>query len=62
LDLNKKKLPLPEKSACIVCPYHNDDKYWHFMKTERPSEFEDAVEFDKNIENRIKEILKIILM
>ena len=46
--LKDNDIPLPEKSACIVCPYHND-AYWHFMKTERPSEFEDAVEFDKNI-------------
>ena len=40
--------PLPEKSACIVCPFH-DDKYWHFMKTKRPEEFADAVELDKEI-------------
>jgi len=46
--LKKEKIPLPEKSACIVCPYHND-AYWHFMKTERQEEFADAVEFDKNI-------------
>ena len=46
--LKDNDIPLPEKSACIVCPYHND-AYWHFMKTERPIEFEDAVEFDKNI-------------
>jgi hypothetical protein len=46
--LKKEKIPLPEKSACIVCPYHND-AYWHFMKNERPEEFADAVEFDKNI-------------
>ena len=46
--LNKKKIPLPEKSACIVCPFH-DDKYWHFMKTQRPEEFADAVELDKEI-------------
>ncbi|QPZ53446.1 putative phosphoadenosine phosphosulfate reductase [Pelagibacter phage HTVC034P] len=46
--LKKNDIPLPEKSACIVCPYHND-AYWHFMKTERPSEFADAVDFDKKI-------------
>lgn len=46
--LNKNKFPLPEKSACICCPFH-DDKYWDFMKKERPSEFADAVEFDKEI-------------
>lgn len=46
--LKDNEIPLPEKSACIVCPFHNDS-YWHFMKTERPIEFEDAVEFDKKI-------------
>ena len=46
--LKKENIPLPEKSACIVCPYHND-AYWHFMKTERPSEFSIAVDFDKKV-------------
>jgi len=53
--LKKHDIPLPEKSACIVCPYHND-AYWHFMKTERPSEFEDAVEFDKKIRTGSRKI------
>ena len=22
--LNKNKIPLPEKSACIICPFHDD--------------------------------------
>ena len=48
--LKKHDIPLPEKSACIVCPFHND-AYWHFMKTERPSEFETAVKFDKEVRN-----------
>jgi hypothetical protein len=48
--LKKNEIPLPEKSACIVCPFHND-AYWHFMKTERPSEFETAVKFDKEVRN-----------
>ena len=46
--LKKNDILLPEKSACIVCPYHNDS-YWHFMKTERPSEFAEAVDFDKQV-------------
>jgi hypothetical protein len=46
--LKKNEFPLPEKSACICCPFH-DDKYWDFMKKERPSEFADAVAFDKEI-------------
>ena len=46
--MNKNNYPLPEKSACICCPYH-DDAYWSFMKKERPNEFEQAVWFDKKI-------------
>jgi len=53
--MKKNEFPLPEKSACIMCPYHND-AYWHFMKTERPSEFADAVEFDKKIRTGAKNI------
>jgi hypothetical protein len=53
--LNKKKIPLPEKSACIICPYHND-AYWHFMKKERLNEFKEAVELDKKIRTGAKNI------
>ena len=53
--LNKNGFPLPEKSACIVCPFHND-AYWHFMKTERKDEFEEAVNFDKRIRTGSKKI------
>jgi hypothetical protein len=53
--LNKNKIPSPEKSACIICPYHND-AYWHFMKTERLSEFKEAVELDKKIRTGAKNI------
>ena len=53
--LKKNNYILPEKSACIVCPYHND-AYWHFMKTERVAEFADAVEFDKKIRTGSRKI------
>ena len=48
--LKKNNFDLPEKSACIICPFHSD-KYWHHMKTEKPNEFESAVSFDKKIRN-----------
>lgn len=53
--LNKNKIPLPEKSACIICPFHNDS-YWHFMKTERPIEFAEAVDFDKKVRTGSRKI------
>jgi hypothetical protein len=46
--LKKKNIPLPEKSACICCPYR-DDKGWLKMKKERPEEFADAIALDKDI-------------
>lgn len=44
--------PIPPKSACIGCPFH-DDEYWEDMKVNRPDEFADAVEFDYAIRNRM---------
>ena len=35
------------RSACKVCPYHNDGE-WHRMKTQRPDDFEDACKFDED--------------
>jgi hypothetical protein len=46
--LKKNNLPLPEKSACICCPYR-DNEGWLKMKLESPLEFADAVKFDKKI-------------
>ena len=46
--LKKQNVQMPEKSACIVCPFHND-AYWHFMKTKRPKEFAVAVDFDSKV-------------
>lgn len=37
-----------DKSACIACPFHNDE-LWRDMKLNDPKSFNDAVEFDKNI-------------
>lgn len=40
--------PLPPKSACIGCPYHND-KMWLDMKRNDPVSWADAVTFDRII-------------
>ena len=44
-------LPKPKKSACVYCPYH-DDQYWQWMKDEQPIEFARAVDFDNAIRNK----------
>lgn len=46
--LEEQKLPVPTKSACRMCPYH-DDHYWRWLKTERRSEFEEACKFDEMV-------------
>lgn len=38
----------PAKSACLGCPYTNDAR-WRSMKADRPTEFADAVDFDRTI-------------
>lgn len=41
-------LPLPPKSACIICPFHSN-KHWRDMKENDSESWEMAVEFDKKI-------------
>ena len=52
--LKKNNIIPPEKSACLCCPFH-DDKYWHDLKTNKPDEFKDVVEFDKKIRDISKD-------
>lgn len=41
-------LPVPMKSACVFCPYH-DDRYWAELRANHPDEFARAVAFDRAI-------------
>jgi hypothetical protein len=43
-----KGFKIPVKSACIGCPFH-DDAFWLDMKNNRPDEFKEAVQFDKDM-------------
>jgi len=38
--------PVPEKSACVYCPYHGDD-YWRALRTRHPEDFERACQADE---------------
>jgi hypothetical protein len=38
--------PVPKKSACRICPFHDDD-YWLWMMTEEAADFEHACRFDE---------------
>lgn len=47
--MEKNGYPEPPRSACIGCPFHNDQE-WLAIR-ERPDEWADAVEFDRAIRN-----------
>lgn len=41
-------LPVPRKSACIYCPFH-DDAYWMTLLAVEPEAFKEACRFDEAI-------------
>ena len=46
--LEKKGLPIPMKSSCRICPYHND-RFWRYIKDNMVSDWEDVVSFDNKL-------------
>jgi len=46
--LSRKGYPIPPKSSCIGCPFH-DDRMWLDMKRNDPESWNDAVYIDKVI-------------
>ena len=44
-------LPKPPRSACIICPYHNN-KEWQNIKDQSPKDFAMAVQFDKDLRDK----------
>jgi len=46
--MKHKDLPMPPRSACIICPYHNN-KEWRRLKENYPEEFEKAIYFDEQL-------------
>jgi len=48
--LRDRGLPVPLKSACKRCPYH-DLKYWRDMKDNRPSDWQEIARFDADLRN-----------
>ena len=51
--LKRHGYPIPPKSSCIVCPYH-DNAYWRDMRDNRPDEWRRAVEFDREIRRGLR--------
>jgi hypothetical protein len=46
--LEQHDYPLPPKSACIGCPFHNDTA-WRAIRDNSPAEWQEAVEVDRAI-------------
>lgn len=45
-------LPVPGKSSCIVCPYH-DDAYWRTLREVEPESWERACQYDERIRHAV---------
>lgn len=46
--LKRRGLPIPRKSSCRLCPYH-DDAYWRQMRDESPADWAAVVDFDHSL-------------
>lgn len=46
--LEARGLPVPLKSSCKRCPFH-DKRYWRDMKENRPSDWQEVVMFDHDL-------------
>lgn len=41
--------PQPPRSACVYCPFHNNNE-WRRLKDQEPEEFAKAVQFEKDVQ------------
>ncbi len=48
LWLQSHNLPVPQKSACLICPFH-DNRYWRDLKDNHPDYWQHVVEFDNSM-------------
>lgn len=48
--LTAHSLPIPKKSACKRCPYH-DTAYWRDMRDNRPGDWQEVTGFDNDLRN-----------
>ena len=47
--MHKHKFPKPPRSACVFCPFHNNDE-WRRLKREEPESFAAAVDFERRLQ------------
>jgi hypothetical protein len=46
--LDERGLPIPGRSSCRICPYHNDS-YWRDMRDNAPDDWAYVVDFDNSL-------------
>lgn len=51
--LKANNFPEPPKSACLGCPYH-DDNFWRALKNESPKEFAEVCAVDEKLREQNK--------
>jgi len=49
LWMEKHGYPVPPRSACVFCPFH-DNREWRRLQLEEPAEFERAVQFERALQ------------
>ena len=52
---NNHKHPMPPKSSCLGCPFHSD-KQWVEIKNNDPTEWQQTIEIDRLIRNRVSKM------
>lgn len=55
--LERNGYPKPPKSSCIFCPFHSD-AYWRQLQRDSPGEWQQAVEFDRQVRSGLKGVLQ----
>jgi len=53
--LKDHEYPLPPKSSCLFCPYHND-RAWSRIKSKSPDEWRQVIELDRKIRNGLPNV------
>lgn len=48
--MDSQGFPRPPRSACVYCPFHSDAE-WKRLRDEEPSEFAEAVRFEKRYQD-----------
>jgi hypothetical protein len=56
--MKKNGYPPPPRSACTFCPFHSDAE-WRRLKTENPIDFEKAVVFEKQLQEKLSLVTRM---